>query len=95
MPRSLQLKGRECEHLESFLFLDVRLAALEALVDFTRADGRHEDLEYLLDIAESDPDRNVRHKLIRMMVLNPPFDRTHKHRLDREQLVERLWTNIK
>lgn len=74
---------------------EVRLAALEALVDFTRADGRWEDLEFLLDIAENDPDHMVRHKLLRMLIENPPFSQTQRSRLDKEELVERLWTNIK
>ncbi|KAJ4440026.1 Transcription initiation factor TFIID subunit 2, partial [Periplaneta americana] len=75
-------------------FIDVRLAALEALVDFTKVDGRWQDLEFLLDLAENDPEPMVQHKLIRMLVENPPFERSHKHRLDREELVERLWNLI-
>lgn len=80
---------------ESIKFVDVRLAALEALVDFTRADGKWEDLEFLLEIAENDPDHMVRHKLLRMMIENPPFQQSQRHRLDKEDLVERLWMNIK
>ncbi|KAJ1521858.1 hypothetical protein ONE63_002203 [Megalurothrips usitatus] len=76
------------------IFIDVRLAALEALVDFTKADGKWDDLEFLLDIAENDPDHLVRHKLLRMMIENPPFHKSQRHRLDKEDLVERLWTNI-
>jgi hypothetical protein len=80
--------------VKKFLFCswsDVRLAALEALVDFTKVDGRWPDLEFLLDLAENDPEPSVRHQLIRMLVENPPFERSHKHRLDKEELVERLW----
>ncbi|GLH06390.1 Transcription initiation factor TFIID subunit 2 [Gryllus bimaculatus] len=73
-------------------FIDVRLAALEALVDFTRVDGRWDDLVFLLDLIENDPDPRVRHSLVRLLVENPPFDRAHKHRLDREELVDRLWS---
>ncbi|XP_067013693.2 transcription initiation factor TFIID subunit 2 [Anabrus simplex] len=73
-------------------FIDVRLAALEGLVDFTRVDGKWDDLEFLLDMVENDPEPRVRHQLVRMMVECPPFDRGHKHRLDREELVERLWS---
>lgn len=72
-------------------FIDVRLAALEALVDFTRVDGRWEDLLFLLDIIENDPEPFLRHQLVRMLVENPPFDRAHRHRLDKEELVEKLW----
>jgi len=76
-------------------FLDIRLAALEALVDFTRVDGKWEDLEFLLDMAEMDPHPGVRYKLVRLMVENPPFERAHKHRLDKPDLVDRIWNLIK
>ncbi|XP_075220832.1 TATA-box binding protein associated factor 2 [Lycorma delicatula] len=73
-------------------FVDVRLCALEALVDFTGIDGRWCDLEYLLDVAEEDPDPGVRHALVRMLCNNPPFHPGGPpHRLDREDLVHRLW----
>lgn len=76
-------------------FLDVRLAALECLVDFVKVDGRWADLQHLLDFIENDPDPGLRYKLVRMLVLNPPFERAHRHRLDIPDLVERIWTNIK
>ncbi|KAL6435232.1 hypothetical protein ACFW04_005360 [Cataglyphis niger] len=75
-------------------FIDVRIAALEALVDFTRVDGKWEDLEFLLDMAEMDPHPGIRHRLVRLMVENPPFERAHKHRLDRPDLVDRIWNLI-
>lgn len=75
-------------------FLDVRLAALECLVDFVKVDGRWVDLQHLLDIVENDPDPGLRYKLVRMMILNPPFERAHR-RLDVPELVDRIWTNIK
>lgn len=73
----------------------MRLAAFECLVDFVRNDGRVPDLTHLLDIAENDPDPGVRHKLVRMLILNPPFERAYRHRLDTADLVDRIWTNIK
>lgn len=76
-------------------FLDIRIAALEALVDFTRVDGKWEDLEFLLDMAEMDPHPGIRHRLVRLMVENPPFERAHKHRLDKPDLVDRIWNLIK
>ncbi|XP_012273094.1 transcription initiation factor TFIID subunit 2 isoform X3 [Orussus abietinus] len=75
-------------------FIDVRIAALEALVDFTRVDGKWEDMEFLLDMAEMDPHPGVRHRLVRLMVENPPFERAHKHRLDKQELVDRIWNLI-
>lgn len=75
-------------------FVDVRLAALECLVDFVRVDGRGNDLDHLLNIIETDPDHGLQHKLARMLTLNPPFERAHRHRLDVPELVDRIWTNI-
>lgn len=75
-------------------FIDVRIAALEALVDFTRVDGKWEDLEFLLDMAEMDPHPGIRHRLVRLMVENPPFEKAHKHRLDKPELVDRIWNLI-
>lgn len=77
------------------LYIDVRLAALECLVDFVKADGRLPDLQYILDLIENDPDPGLRHKLARMLILNPPFERAHRHRLDVPELVKRIWVNIK
>lgn len=75
-------------------FVEVRLCALEALVDFTGLDGKWSDLEFLLDIAEEDPDPGVRAALVQMLCYNPPFHHAHssnRHRLDKEELVHRLW----
>nr|KAF7415465.1 hypothetical protein H0235_012057 [Vespula pensylvanica] len=75
-------------------FIDIRIAALEALVDFTRVDGKWEDLEFLLDMAETDPHPGVRHRLVRLMVENPPFEKVQKHHLDKPELVDRIWNLI-
>ena len=75
--------------------VDVRLAALECLVDFVRADGRLSDLLDILDILENDPDPWLRHKLAELLIKNPPFKRAYRERLDVPDLVERIWTNIK
>lgn len=78
---------------------DVRLSALEALVDFTRLDGKWPDLEFLLDIMTHDPDPGVRHSLVAMLISNPPFQRSvntpSRHRLDKEDLVHKLWLTFK
>ena len=76
-------------------YIDLRVAAMECLVDFVKVDGRWEDLEHLLDILECDPDPKARHALARLLITNPPFERNHRHRLDKEELVERLWSNMK
>ncbi|XP_022910061.2 transcription initiation factor TFIID subunit 2 [Onthophagus taurus] len=75
-------------------FIDVRLAAFECLVDFVKSDGRLDDLQHLLEIAENDPDPGIRHRLVRLLVINPPFEKGYRHRLDVPDLVDRIWTNI-
>lgn len=77
-------------------YLDVRLAAMECLVDFVKVDGEWEDLEHLLDILETDLDAMARHKLARLLIDVPPFTRSRRNpKLDREELVERIWNNMK
>lgn len=76
-------------------YIDVRIAALECLVDFVKVDGRWEDLQHLLDLLETDPDLTIRHELARLLTNNPPFERGLRHKLDREELVERIWNNMK
>ncbi|KAL5016218.1 hypothetical protein ScPMuIL_005807 [Solemya velum] len=73
------------------VFRDVRLAALEALVDFTKTDVSNDTLFWLLDMVATDPDPYVRHSIIRMLVRNPPFRKTEENSLNTEELVERLW----
>lgn len=60
-----------------------------------RADGRWNDLLYLFDLIENDPDPGLRHKLVRMLIFTPPFDRAHRQRLDVPELVDKIWTNVK
>lgn len=76
-------------------YIDVRIAALECLVDFVKVDGRWEDLQHLMDLLETDLDPMVRHALARLLIDNPPFERAHRHKLDREELVERIWGSMK
>lgn len=76
-------------------YIDVRIAAMECLVDFVKVDGRWEDLQHLLDLLETDPDPMARHSLARLLIDNPPFERVQRHKLDREELVERIWNNMK
>ncbi|VEN52251.1 unnamed protein product, partial [Callosobruchus maculatus] len=75
-------------------FIDVRIAALECLVDFVRSDGKWEDLSHVLDILENDPDPGLKHKLASLLISNPPFKRAHRGRCDVPELVERIWGNI-
>lgn len=76
-------------------YIDVRIAAMECLVDFVKVDGRWEDLDHLFNIIETDPDPAIRHALARLMIENPPFERGQHHRLSKEELVERIWVNMK
>ncbi|KAH6921855.1 hypothetical protein HPB50_005416 [Hyalomma asiaticum] len=79
------------EYAQYGLFLDVRLAALEALVDYTTVDGNADDLSFLLDIVENDPVPRVRLALLLMLTQNPPFSRRDDSPFNTEELAERLW----
>lgn len=48
--------------------VDVRIAALEAIVDYTKTDGKLEDVEYLLDMIDNDRNPQMRHDLTRLIV---------------------------
>jgi transcription initiation factor TFIID subunit 2 len=72
-------------------FHDVRLAAIECLVDYVRLEGRQDDLGFLLDLVERDPVPDIRHRTVRMLIKTPPFEKGRHHRNDTHRLVERLW----
>lgn len=77
-------------------YIDVRLAAMDCLVDFVKVDGEWDDLDHLLGLLESDPDKAARHRLARLLIDNPPFSPNRKNpKLDREELTERLWQQMK
>lgn len=75
-------------------YLDVRLAAVECLVDYLKVDGRWEDMNHLMQLIENDPDPEARHQLARLMIENPPFERNRAHRLNRQELRERIWKDM-
>uniref|UniRef100_A0A182YPI7 Transcription initiation factor TFIID subunit 2 n=1 Tax=Anopheles stephensi TaxID=30069 RepID=A0A182YPI7_ANOST len=75
-------------------YIDVRLAAMECLVDYVKIDGRWEDLEHLMELLETDPDPMARHQLGRYMIDALPFDKSNRNRLDREALALRIWENM-
>lgn len=77
-------------------YIDVRIAAMECLVDFVKVDGEYEDLKHLLDLLCNDPDLMARHRLARLMIDNPPFTATSRNmKLERKDLVEQIWMNMK
>lgn len=77
-------------------YIDVRVAAMECLVDFVKVDGEFEDLMHLLDLLSHDPDSMAKHKLARLLIDNPPFSKSHRNRkLERAELVDLIWHNMK
>ncbi len=72
-------------------FVDVRLAAIEALIDFTRDDANSYILSFLLDVIETDRNPFVRHSALQMLSKSPPFSRTDANPLNTEATVDRLW----
>lgn len=80
------------EYARYGVFIDVRMAAIECLIDITKVEQRKEDLAYLLDIIEHDPLPKVRHLTILAMIENPPITKKDVHNpLNTEDIVERLW----
>ncbi|XP_058065181.1 transcription initiation factor TFIID subunit 2 [Anopheles bellator] len=75
-------------------YIDVRLAAMECLVDYVKIDGRWEDLVHLINLLETDPDPMARHQLGRFLIDALPFDKANRHRLDREELALRIFENM-
>lgn len=74
------------------VFVEVRYAAIEALVDIIRSEQRREDLEFILELVEADPVQSVRHKCLLLLIHNPPFTKKDvDHPLNTEDLVERIW----
>ncbi|XP_068202285.1 transcription initiation factor TFIID subunit 2 isoform X2 [Palaemon carinicauda] len=72
-------------------FFDVRVTAIDQIVDFLPAHGTHDDMDFLLKLVESDPVPRIRYLTLRALAKNPPFAMGQSHRLDTEFLVERLW----
>ncbi|RWS10616.1 Transcription initiation factor TFIID subunit 2-like protein, partial [Dinothrombium tinctorium] len=80
------------EYAQYGVFIDVRIAAIEALVDITKAEQRREDFEFLLDLIETDPVSRVRYATLRFLVENPPFTKANTQSpLNTEDIVERIW----
>ncbi|XP_061737606.1 transcription initiation factor TFIID subunit 2 isoform X2 [Nerophis ophidion] len=72
-------------------FVDVRVAALEALVDYTRVERSSVELQWLVSLVQSDPSHYVRHKILAMLCKNPPFTKKTESTLCDEALVDQLW----
>ena len=80
------------EYAQYGVFSEVRLAAIEALIDITKSEQRREDLDYLLDLVEFDPVPSIKHEVTKMLTLNPPFTKKDtSHALNTEDLVDRIW----
>eukprot|EP00057_Strongylocentrotus_purpuratus_P009012 XP_011663486.1 PREDICTED: transcription initiation factor TFIID subunit 2 [Strongylocentrotus purpuratus] len=75
-------------------FTKVRLAALEALVDYVKVEASADIFSWLLDIVEQDPVPIIKHKLLRLLIANPPFKYKEQSKLSTEELVERLWAHM-
>ncbi|XP_069134211.1 transcription initiation factor TFIID subunit 2-like [Argopecten irradians] len=75
------------------VFRDVRIAAVEAVVDYIKSGPivKPEELTNLIEVIEKDPDVYFRHIVIRKLVQNPPFKRGEHSHLHTQALVERLW----
>lgn len=80
-------------HTWSDCFLEVRKVAIIILVDVVKAEGRKEDLDFLLDLLVTDPSPVVKYYILKQLIRNPPFSYSSEetNRLDTEELAEKLW----
>uniref|UniRef100_A0A4W3IXC7 Transcription initiation factor TFIID subunit 2 n=1 Tax=Callorhinchus milii TaxID=7868 RepID=A0A4W3IXC7_CALMI len=78
-------------YAENGHFVDVRIAALEAVVDYTQVDRSTDELQWLLDLVQNDPVPYIRHKVLSMLNKNPPFTKSAESPLCNEALVDQLW----
>ncbi|GAB6030287.1 Transcription initiation factor TFIID subunit 2 [Chamberlinius hualienensis] len=73
-------------------FVSVRCKAIDALVDFVSVEGAEDDVEFLLNIVDTDSYLYIRHYVLESMISQPPFTpRTSNCRLNTRKLGERLW----
>lgn len=82
-------------HTSHNCFVEVRKAAIQILVDIVKAEGRKEDLDFLLDdLVLGDPQPVIKFYTLKYLIKNPPFkfEAEEQSPLDTEELVERLWT---
>jgi transcription initiation factor TFIID subunit 2 len=74
-------------------FIEVRVAALRALVDIIQTEHSESDMEFLLDIVENDIPA-IRLAVLQMLASTPPFTRKTESKLNTLALVERMWNLI-
>lgn len=73
--------------------MDIRIAALEAVVDYTRVDRSYEELQWLLNMIQNDPVPYVRHKILHMLTVNPPFIKNMESPLCNEALMDQRYNS--
>ncbi|CAH8475077.1 unnamed protein product [Heterobilharzia americana] len=87
------------QYASSNFYCDIRLAAIEALVDYIRGERDQSALDWLFnniiereDVSDASYVR-LRFQAVQLLLRMPPFQRGETgSRLDTPQLVERLWT---
>jgi len=75
-------------------FHDVRLAAVECLVDLIKSNSCVEELLWLVDLAFNDLVPEIKLAILNALVRNPPFEQDAKSPLNNIELVENLWNFI-
>ncbi|KAJ8032786.1 Transcription initiation factor TFIID subunit 2 [Holothuria leucospilota] len=73
-------------------FITIREVAMESLVDIVKVENNGDIFGWLLDLAEQDPVPYMRHKILSLLIENPPFKQRESSPLSTDALVERLWT---
>ncbi|CAF0780491.1 unnamed protein product [Adineta ricciae] len=74
------------------IFDRVRLTACEILVEQTETRMNPDVLDYILTLIETDPDYNLRRKILQHLCRHPPFRQNQTCPLNNSSTVHRLWS---
>nr|CAB3266794.1 transcription initiation factor TFIID subunit 2-like [Phallusia mammillata] len=99
--RNMQRNGHLPADFEIFksyavhgFFRDVRLVAVECLVDLIKVTLNSDELYWLLDLAIHDSVSEIKIGILNALVRNPPFTKDSKSPLNKSNLVEKLWNYV-
>ncbi|KAK4337257.1 hypothetical protein RND71_044160 [Anisodus tanguticus] len=75
------------------LFKEIRITAVEALVDIIKVEQTKEDFLFLLNLVEFDPVPSFKYNIIRLMTENPPISNKDANSpLNIEVIVDKIWS---
>ena len=80
------------EYTHYGLFIEIRIAAVEALVDIIKVEQRKDDLMFLLELIENDPVPLFKYHVMRLLAKSPPITKKDfSSKLNCEEVMEKIW----